>query len=383
MTQAQEIADGADPPSFEGGWRLGVLAPELPPESGGMSRLGSGLLDQLKDALELVVLADRDADPIPGTEFRAVLDRKPATAARAMAGAPVDAWLCLNAGLAPLAGETARPFFAYCHGNDFLAPWIDCGPRWIESLPRRVLRIRRRRLRQQASVEGLRTCRRVFTNSHHTAGRLKALGVPRDLLEVAFPGIEAGFFQSQRPRATALRLLTVSRLTRWGSRKNLDSVLEAVAELRQEMPIEYRIVGDGDDRARLEARSAELGVSDCVRFEGELDETALRTAYADSDLFLLVSRANETDVEGFGLVYLEAAAAGVPSLCSRAGGATDAVADGRSGFVVEGADCADIVAGIRRFLSEGSDAAVVREFARGFDWSRRATALAATIESWR
>ena len=53
-------------------------------------------------------------------------------------------------------------------------------------------------------------------------------------------------------------------------------------------------------------------------------------------VFVLVSRASETDVEGFGLVYLEAAAAGVPSLGSRAGGATDAIADGQSGFIVDG-----------------------------------------------
>ena len=98
---------------------------------------------------------------------------------------------------------------------------------------------------------------------------------------------------------------------------------------------------------------------------------------------MLVSRASETDVEGFGLVYLEAAAAGVPSLGSRTGGATDAIADGQSGFIVDGTSRTDVLAGIHRFLREGSDPGTVRQFAERFAWRRRASALVNSIESWR
>ena len=92
----------------------------------------------------------------------------------------------------------------------------------------------------------------------------------------------------------------------------------------------YTVVGDGDDRGRLENRARELGVERRVEFRGSLGQKELLEAYRRADLFVLASRASRSDVEGFGIVYLEAAASGVPSLCSREGGATDAVVDGRT-----------------------------------------------------
>ena len=107
----------------------------------------------------------------------------------------------------------------------------------------------------------------------------------------------------------------MSRLSQYTRRKNVDGVLEALALLGREAEVCYTVVGDGDDRGRLENRARELGVERRVEFRGSLGQQELLEAYRRADLFVLASRASRSDVEGFGIVYLEAAASGVPSLC--------------------------------------------------------------------
>ena len=92
----------------------------------------------------------------------------------------------------------------------------------------------------------------------------------------------------------------------------------------------------------------------------------------DADLFVLTASIVPGSHEGFGIVYLEAAASGVPSLAARLAGAAEAVADGRSGFFVDTPDIASIRDALARFLAGDIrfDADTCRDFARGFDWKR-------------
>jgi phosphatidylinositol alpha-1,6-mannosyltransferase len=98
-------------------------------------------------------------------------------------------------------------------------------------------------------------------------------------------------------------------------------------------------------------------------------------------LFVLPAKASATDVEGFGIVYLEANAAGVPVLCSATGGATDAVIDGYTGIVLASGDPNQIAEGILEFARsrENYQADQLKQFASNFRWDIAAGRIEAQI----
>jgi phosphatidylinositol alpha-1,6-mannosyltransferase len=109
-----------------------------------------------------------------------------------------------------------------------------------------------------------------------------------------------------------------------------------------------------------------------VRFLGRVGEQELLRAYGEADLFVLTASILPGSHEGFGIVYLEAAASGLPSLAARQAGAAEAVDDGVSGMFVESPDAESVEAALRRFF-EGSwrfDAQACRNFAARFRWPR-------------
>ena len=195
------------------------------------------------------------------------------------------------------------------------------------------------------------------------------------------PGVAEHYFE--RPavdrcgRTGPLHLLTVSRLDEWTRRKNIDGVLHGVASLPRDVVSAYTIVGDGDDRGRLEGMARTLGLADRVRFAGRLTADALLECYHAADLFVLAARAAPHDVEGFGIVYAEAAATGLPSICSAEGGATDAVDDGRTGIVIGRSDPDEVAGAIRAFAAtrERYRGGPIRAFAEAFRWPRIAAVI--------
>lgn len=124
-------------------------------------------------------------------------------------------------------------------------------------------------------------------------------------------------------------VLGVSRLV---PRKGFDVVIDAIAPLAD---VQLAIAGAGRDRARLERR-ARSRAPGRVTFLGRVPDETLPALYACADVFAMCCRERwgGLEAEGFGIVFLEAAAAGVPAVAGRSGGAHEAVADGESGFVV-------------------------------------------------
>ena len=128
-------------------------------------------------------------------------------------------------------------------------------------------------------------------------------------------------------------VLGVSRLV---PRKGFDVLIDAVAGLTD---AQLAIAGAGRDRARLERRAAQRGLGDRVRFLGRVaDDDSFPQLYASADVFAMPCRDRwgGLEAEGFGIVFLEAAAAGVPAVAGRSGGSHEAVVDGETGFVVDG-----------------------------------------------
>jgi phosphatidyl-myo-inositol dimannoside synthase len=360
--------------------RLALLAPEFPPQLGGMAELARGLAEALatRDMVKVFTLKSHQSGsrlvagpPLTGRPDRDAALLRPLEQ-------DFDAFLLMNAGLAPLAALLGKPCFGYWHGNDFLEPWLACGPAWLEGIRRPYMARLRHALRRRAVKNDAAALRHLFTNSRQTAALIAGrMGVPADKISVVPPGVADAFFQPRGPAAGgALRLLTVSRLSRFTRRKNVDGVLEALA-LLGEVPFRYTVVGDGDDRPRLEARARELGVAERTLFRGSLDQRQLLEVYREADLFVLASKASAKDVEGFGIVYLEASASGLPVIASREGGATDAVQDGVNGLLLESSSPAAIAAGIRDFLARRKEFTAVkaRAFAEAFRWPKIAADL--------
>ena len=174
------------------------------------------------------------------------------------------------------------------------------------------------------------------------------------------------------------QLLTVCRLSE--PRKNVDRILHALATLKDRFEFEYTVAGEGVLRPQLERLADSLGLGERVHFAGRVSDADLRDLYAQADLFVLTASIVPGSHEGFGIVYLEAAASGVPSLAARLAGAAEAVAEGQSGFFVDTPDVDSIRDALSCFLAGETrfDAETCRDFARGFDWKRIADACEAT-----
>jgi len=164
--------------------------------------------------------------------------------------------------------------------------------------------------------------------------------------------------------------VTVTRLTKHSARKNVDGVLHAIARLEDAVDIHYTVVGDGDDRQRLENLACKLGLADRVTFAGRLSNAELLACYRNADLFVLASKATRYDIEGFGIVYMEASASGVPVICSAEGGATDAVSEGTNGIIIADSSATSIATGIRHMFTQRKlfPPEQVRGFAEGYRW---------------
>jgi phosphatidylinositol alpha-1,6-mannosyltransferase len=145
-------------------------------------------------------------------------------------------------------------------------------------------------------------------------------------------------------------LLTVSRLV---PRKGHARVLKAVSELQKEIPnLRYRILGDGPELGEIIRLANDLGIYDLVRLSGRVTDTEIAEAYAEADVFVMPTVADEIDREGFGTVYLEAAAHGLPSIATKLPGVDEAVLDGETGILVPDGDIEALKAAILRLYHQ-------------------------------
>jgi phosphatidylinositol alpha-1,6-mannosyltransferase len=216
----------------------------------------------------------------------------------------------------------------------------------------------------------------VFSISRYTSSQLALAGVKKEPILV-----HGGVDTWTRRNEPALRptILSVGRLVR---RKGFDRVIEALPALaRSHRDVVYEIVGDGPDREYLLDVARRSGVADRVRFLGTINDDALRAAYERAWCFALPVRREGYEVEGFGLVYLEAAVVGCPAVGGRGSGAEDAIAHGRTGLVVDGRDNREIRDTLELLLRDRDFARLLGDAARKralgeFTWRRVAEKVA-------
>lgn len=191
--------------------------------------------------------------------------------------------------------------------------------------------------------------------------RLPLLGT-----QMITPGIEEG-----APEVPGLGnrhgIIAVGRLVR---RKGFDTLLEAAARLRREgFDVPVTFAGDGPDRDWLLARAAELGLAGQVTVRSGLTDEQIRAELQRHRVFCLLPRQlGNGDVEGFGIVFLEAAREGLPVVAGRSGGVPDAVDHEGNGFLVDPAGPGEAADRLRILLTD--DATWRRQSERGLAWYR-------------
>ncbi len=215
----------------------------------------------------------------------------------------------------------------------------------------------------RAGYNGLR--RRVFADAEHlfpvsvyTGDLLREAGVDAGRITVVNNGTDPTLF-APRDAATLrdrlglngkMVLLTVCRLV---PRKGVDTTLQTLPALVREVPnLMYVVVGDGPDLARLEALALSLGIAPHVRFLPGVDYADIVQYYNAADVVTMPCRGEPPEVEGFGIVFLEANACEKPVVGTYSGGIPDAVRHEETGLLVEPGDVEGLTAGILRLLTD-------------------------------
>ncbi|MDO8583973.1 MAG: glycosyltransferase family 4 protein [bacterium] len=172
-------------------------------------------------------------------------------------------------------------------------------------------------------------------------------------------------------------LLSVCRLV---ERKGVDRVIASLASLPDN--VRLVIIGDGPDRERLQGLAQSAGRR--VTFLSAIPDEDRDAWYAAADLFVLPARDNGDDVEGFGIVYLEAALAGLPIIAGKSGGVPEAVLDGKTGLLVDPTDDEALTAALQQFIHDKSlretfGAAGKERAKKEFQWSARWQTLSSAL----
>jgi glycosyltransferase involved in cell wall biosynthesis len=196
-------------------------------------------------------------------------------------------------------------------------------------------------------------CPRVVSISRYTADRMAEWGIPRNRIRLLPNAVDGDAFRPlcrTNGKDSSFFLATVTRLDASEKYKGVDIVIEALAKLAGRHPqLRYSVGGKGDDILRLRGMAESRGIADKVDFRGFVPDEDLPRFYSDADLFVLPSRK-----EGFGFVFLEALACGIPVIAGNRDGSVDAVLDGKIGYLVDPLQSGALAENIEQFLGHHS-----------------------------
>ncbi|MCA9134355.1 MAG: glycosyltransferase family 4 protein [Planctomycetales bacterium] len=271
---------------------------------------------------------------------------------------------CLPEGVMCLALKmwTHTPYICFVHGEDVNT----------------ALHSREHTLLVRQVLAGADYC---IANSHNTARLLRTQWrCAEQRLHVLHPGVDTQQFRPAGRSPSVRRhlawdnrpvILTAGRLQR---RKGHDMLIRALPDIRAHLPrILYAIIGEGPERNFLQDLAQQLGVQDAVQFLGEISDPELCACYQQCDLFALPNREIAGDIEGFGMVLLEAQACGRPVLAGTSGGTAETMRCGETGEVVDCCQPQPLAEAVIRFLSDPQRCSRMGQAARRwtvehFDW---------------
>lgn len=344
---------------------LGVVATEFPPMLGGIGTLASDYVRWLSRECPVVlfVTPEGPVDPVvpegvrvirlesnaPYRNYRRIVDSG--------VGSVLFTFMCCCPPLLAFLLRLRRIRMAtLVHGMDVLSQ-----PKMRWQLQNSGVLVRLKAWLSFAMQD------RVVANSRHTlaAFRRRYAGLGGC---VVHPGI-----WMHGTAASPGKMADVIAVGRLVARKGVDVLLKALALLEG---VTLTVVGDGPERAIFENLCRSLGLEGRVRFSGGLPHARALSEIAGHRVFCLLPREREGgDVEGFGIVFLEAASLGLPVIAGNSGGVSDAVDDGGNGFLVDPETPPEVAEKIRRLLDDPAlhsrMSLASREWASRFDWNRR------------
>jgi phosphatidyl-myo-inositol dimannoside synthase len=347
--------------------KLLLITPDFPPNEGGIARYLQAVAEHFSDRIEVLVAPHpqwHTFDPQAGY---------PIYRAQLLSHFIWPRWLktvhylwkyrsrydvILTSHLLPIGSAawlakkfTGDPYVVFVHGMDL-----------------RLARSHSRKLRLAKRV--LKDAQLVVANSQALANELaRDFGIPEVL--VVYPCIPEPLNPVTPPtHSTPFSLLTVSRLVH---RKGHTHVLNALAHLRgtAQLPnFQYHIVGEGPMEASLKTMTQTLGLESYVVFHGAVSDQERDALYAQSDVFVMPVSKDPIDKEGFGLVYIEAAQSGLPSIGTNVPGVDEAIIDAKTGILLPSQDEQQLASAILTLAKNESLRAqlgtAARQHAKGF-----------------
>ena len=272
--------------------------------------------------------------------------------------------------LGPSIAEVGTPYLAAAHGFEY----------WLSIAPGAHALVRRATSRAT----------RVPVMCSRFVARVVRTAVPGHVpVSVMYPGADLEAFRPDLPYADLTEahgvagrplVVCVSRLV---ARKGQDVLIRAMPEIRRRVPdAALLIVGDGPYRGRLERLAAEAPVGS-VAFAGQVGEGDLPRYYRAGDVFAMPCRTRLAglEVEGWGNVFIEAAACGRPVVVGDSGGARESLVTGETGLLVDGSNVSEVAEAVGSLLADPARADAMGRAGRdrverGFGWSRPAEELA-------
>ena len=365
-----------------------VITWNFPPRRGGMEQLLGSLCDELSNNHKLFIItayADHSCPPRTGifrpsrpglVAFFAYALWKGALLLRCQRDIRVvfGGSVLVTPLVSILAGMFRRKALIQAHGLDLLYPRV---------------------VYQMFIVSWLRFCDHVIANSRYTAALAKDKGVLDKSITIIHPGVHwqifaletsAELLKAERGLEGKRIILFVGRLAR---RKGVKEFIEqSLVQIVQEIPeVHFLIVGENpkdslthrdDVRSEIEQAIAAAHLDKYVQWLGALSDEDLIKVYNLCDVVVLPILPMKDDVEGFGIVALEAAAAGKPVVATSVGGVPDAVENGKSGIVVPPEDYETMSRSIIQLLTRSELKLSLGEYARRrvrekFCWSSTIT----------
>jgi phosphatidylinositol alpha-1,6-mannosyltransferase len=204
----------------------------------------------------------------------------------------------------------------------------------------------------------LKKADKIITIGDYTRNKIIGLGIASDKIIIVHPcsNIQNTKYKIQNNIKEKYNLadkkiiLTVGRLV---ERKGQDKVIEALPKILEKIPdTVYLIVGEGQNLLNLQSKILNLKLENNVILTGKVSDEELASYYELCDIFIMPSREINGDVEGFGIVYLEANSFGKPVIGGRSGGVSDAVIDGQTGLLVDPNNVEETTATVIKLLTD-------------------------------
>ena len=219
----------------------------------------------------------------------------------------------------------------------------------------------------------------IIANSKFTKNLVIKLGLNQDKIKIINPGCnypievlnDSKRFAKNIFGNASPKLITISRLD---GRKSHHNILMTIKNLLPKYPkLKYVSIGDGDERDNLNKLKIELGLENYVNFIYQSTEQEKVGLLEQSDIFVMPSVVYKKSIEGFGISFIEAASYGIPSIGGIFGGESDAIVNGKTGYLCDGNDLTAIYETLLKTLDNNNHKQLgtnALEFSKNFSWNK-------------